>query len=241
MLCQYATQCLYLCHSILRPLRPCLSPPGPVRSGLDPGRSAALSAGRYVAGQPDPQADNPQAQHTSSLTSPKTESAINQWVQPVINKIGAFIFDPDIRAIVGQPSRPSLPGDPRPADGGIDQPAERHHGRGEQPSAGRFIVAQSRKQHWPVLIPTITNRSTCIWTSSKTTPQTTYRTSCRKPQIWAEPDGGAPVPGAIARQSQDGAPEHSRYHRRVPQPVITTRWNCPRRSFRCRCRPARKN
>ena len=33
---------------------------------------------------------------------PKTDGAINQWVQPVINKIGAFTFDPDVRAIIGQ-------------------------------------------------------------------------------------------------------------------------------------------
>lgn len=49
-----------------------------------------------------PRLANPQAQGYFLLDFPKTPGAINQWVQPVINKIGAFIFDPDVRAIVGQ-------------------------------------------------------------------------------------------------------------------------------------------
>jgi len=46
---------------------------------------------------------NAQAQAYFRRDFPRSEAAINQWVQPVINKIGAFTFDPDVRAIVGQP------------------------------------------------------------------------------------------------------------------------------------------
>jgi hypothetical protein len=49
-----------------------------------------------------PRLANPQAQGYFLLDFPRTPGAINQWVQPVINKIGAFTFDPDIKAIVGQ-------------------------------------------------------------------------------------------------------------------------------------------
>ena len=49
-----------------------------------------------------PKLTNSQAQAYFLTDFPKTESAINQWVLPVLNKIGAFIFDPDVRAIVGQ-------------------------------------------------------------------------------------------------------------------------------------------
>ena len=49
-----------------------------------------------------PMLRNPQAQAYFLMEFPKTPGAIHQWVQPVINKIGAFIFDPDVRAIVGQ-------------------------------------------------------------------------------------------------------------------------------------------
>ena len=49
-----------------------------------------------------PRLSNPQAQAYFLTDFPKTPGAINQWVQPVINKIGAFVFDPDVRAVVGQ-------------------------------------------------------------------------------------------------------------------------------------------
>ena len=48
------------------------------------------------------QLSNSQARAYFEFEFPTSEAAIIQWVGPVINKLGALVFDPDAKAILGQ-------------------------------------------------------------------------------------------------------------------------------------------